>query len=45
MLSIENQILPPAILGMVTLVVEPGGPRVIAQLAARGAPVDEGESG
>lgn len=41
----ENQIRPPAICGMTAEVVDPGAPRAMAQLTARGAPVEEGEVG
>ena len=43
--STENQILPPAMRGIVAGVVEPGGPRLIAQSVPKGAPVEEGEVG
>lgn len=41
----QNQILPPAIRGMVTDVLVPGGPRGIEQFAAKEAPVELGDSG
>ena len=41
----ENQIRPPAICGITTCLVDPGAPSTIAQLTAKGAPVEEGEVG
>ena len=43
--STENQIRPPAMCGIVTVVVEPGAPSGIAQFSARGAQVEGGEVG
>lgn len=44
-LSTENQMRPPAMWGMVTVTVLPGGPKGIAQFWAREEPVEEGEVG
>lgn len=44
-LSAENQMRPPAMWGIVTVTVLPGGPRGIAQFLAKGEPVEEGEVG
>jgi len=42
---IENQILPPIIFGIVAVTVEPEAPSGMAQLAERGAHVEEGDCG
>lgn len=41
----QNQILPPAMRGIVMSVLDPGGPRGMVQFAVRGEPVEEGDSG
>src|SRR5437763_11244979 len=41
----ENQMRPPSTCGIVTVVVEPGPLRRIAQFCARGDPVDGGDTG
>ena len=45
MLPTQNQILPPAMYGIVTVLVEPGAPSAIAQFAESAVPLEVGIEG